>query len=552
MKDFPLGRAQPTAFGERALRLLSWTASELLRAEDPLEFLHRIYDRMAEALELDGYFHFQVAEPEDRLRLVAWSGVSEEEAEALRWLSMGEAVCGAVAETRREVALSRIQEREEEAVAYVRSMGFTTYFCRPLQVEDRLLGTLSFGSRRLERFPPETMALIRAVGDHVAAALDARRKREALRRQAEALGRAAREKDRFLAMLGHELRNPLAALDAAMRLLERGGEEPERVREVIRAEVAQLTTLVNDLLDIARLTRGAIDLERQEIDLAAVARQAVDSVRAAIEERRQELTIFETGSLRLDADPIRIKQIVVNLLSNATKYTPEGGRIRLEVARDGGQAVLRVVDEGRGIEPEHLETIFEPFARVDRAGDGLGIGLAVARSLAELHGGSLIAVSEGAGRGSTFELRLPLRSRERPRAAPAEKRPSAATSSDGAGVRLLVVDDHQNSADLLALLLRERGYVVDVAYTGEEAVRKGEGFHPHAVLLDLALPDVEGWEVGKTLRERDPDVRLVALTGLGDDRTARRVEEAGFDRMLLKPVDLDALGGILEELVRTG
>lgn len=534
------------AFRERALHLLNWTASQLLLAEDPLELVHRIYDRMSEILELDAYFHFQVQTPGKMLRLVAWSGVSEDDAEGLRELPFGEAVCGTVAQTRQECTVSRVQASDDPKVAWIRDLGFTAYACQPLRVEDRLLGTLSFGSRRLSAFPPETLDLIRAVSVHVAVALDARKKREALRQQAEELARADRQKDHFLAILGHELRNPLAALDTAMRLLDSGTGDARRVRAVIRSEVEQLTILVNDLLDVSRITRGAIELKKKEIDLAASAREAVEAVRASIAEKRQELTVVESAPAPLYADPIRVKQIVVNLLSNATKYTPDEGRIRLEIGRKDGQAVLRLIDEGRGIEPSLLESIFEPFERGERAGEGLGLGLSLARSLAEMHGGTLTADSQGPERGSTFTLRLPMKPEK-----------TLDLSSDGAtawssatptGLRLLVVDDHQNTADLLAILLREEGYAVEVAYTGTEAIQKARRSGPDAVLLDLALPDIDGCRVAREIRERDAGIFLLAVTGFSDDETRRRVEEAGFDHKLLKPVDLEELRRLLARL----
>lgn len=535
-----------TVFGERALRLLSWTASQLLLADDPLRFVHRIYDRMSEILELDAYFHYQVRTPGKMLRLVAWSGVSKEEAEALRDLPFGEAVCGTVAQTRRECDVPRVQTSDDPKVGWIRGIGLTAYACQPLQVENRLLGTLSFGSRRMDAFPPEILDLIRAVSVHVSVALDARQKRDALRQQAEALGRADRQKDHFLAILGHELRNPLAALDTAVRLLDSGTGDARRVRSVIRSEVKQLTSLVNDLLDVSRITRGDIDLKKREIDLATVAREAVEAVRATLSERRQELTVVESSPVPLDADPIRVKQIVVNLLSNSTRYTPEDGHVRLEIARDGEEAVLRLTDDGCGIEPSRLEDIFEPFARGERAGEGLGIGLSLARSLAELHGGTLQAASDGPDRGSTFTLRLPLKLSGDPKIDPAgENAPSTALP---AGLRLLVVDDHQNTADLLAILLREEGYGVEVAYTGREAIHKAQRFRPEAVLLDLALPDMQGWNVAREIRKRHPDVFLLAVTGFSDDETHRRVEEAGFDHKLLKPVDLDDLRQLLHRL----
>ena len=371
---------------------------------------------------------------------------------------------------------------------------------------------------------------------------------EELRRQAGQLAEADRRKDEFLAMLAHELRNPLAPIRNAAYMLRHRGADPAvlvPMREVIEEQVKHLARLVDDLLDVSRITRGKIRLAREPIDLVAVATQAAESARPQVEARRHALAVeLPPGPIPLEADPTRIKQVLLNLLDNAAKYTDPGGAVRLSVAREGPEAVVRVRDSGIGIAPDVLPRIFDLFAQadcsLDRSRGGLGIGLTLVKSLVELHGGSVSAHSAGVGRGCEVVVRLPAPAPPaRPTGLPAVSPGPAA----GASRRILVVDDNVQAAESLAVVLRLWGHEVLVHHDGPAAIAAAPAFGPDVVLLDIGLPDLDGYEVARRLRARPdlPGLRLLAMTGYGRDEDRRRAAAAGFDHHLTKPVDLDAL-----------
>jgi PAS domain S-box-containing protein len=368
------------------------------------------------------------------------------------------------------------------------------------------------------------------------------------RKQVEAALRDAdRRKDEFLAILAHELRNPLAPIRTATGIL-RAHKVPEalqlRAREVIERQVAHMARLVDDLLDVSRLSRGQLSLQRAHVDLNEVLDHALETARPLIEDRRHRLV--ERRSPRpmiLDADLARLSQVFANLLNNAAKYTPAGGTITVAVADSGGHVDVRVSDTGEGIAPEHLGAVFELFtqgsgATTSSAG-GLGIGLALARRLVELHGGVLNAASPGIGRGATFTVTLPLAaSAEVPR----QLDPPAEAVTHICR-RVLVVDDNTDAADTTAVLLQASGAEVRTAYDGEQALRDVADFHPDIVVLDLGMPGVSGVEVCRRIRLL-PDgqsVVVVAVTGWGQEDSRRRTLAAGFDAHLVKPVAPDAL-----------
>jgi PAS domain S-box-containing protein len=371
-----------------------------------------------------------------------------------------------------------------------------------------------------------------------------------LRGRAEQLAENDRRKDEFLAMLSHELRNPLAPIRNAVDLLrEVGGPELGHARDVVDRQVTHLARLVDDLLDVSRITRGKVALRPEFVDLAEVAERAVETTRPLMEAlgHKLELEISEEPPL-LYADPTRLGQVVANLLNNAAKYTEKGGLITLRARREGGEAVVRVTDTGAGIPADILPHVFELFAQADRTLDrargGLGIGLTLVKSLVEQHGGSVQAYSEGPGRGSEFVVRLPIHAGPEPPAAPSAALPPTAAALPQ---RVLVVDDNADAADTLAMLLSVRGYDVRVARDGPAALGAARDFHPELVLLDIGLPGMDGYAVARALRADQAynPLRLVALTGYGREEDRRRSAEAGFDHHLVKPVAPEVLLGIL-------
>jgi PAS domain S-box-containing protein len=373
------------------------------------------------------------------------------------------------------------------------------------------------------------------------------------RRLAEArIAEEGRRKDEFLAMLAHELRNPLAAIANAVQLLMHPGAEgvQEWCREVIERQVRQLTRLVDDLLDISRISRGKIQLRPQPVELSTIIRSAAQAVRPLIDERGHELRLsLAPGPIELEADPVRLEQVLVNLFNNAAKYTEPGGLIEMEATQEEDQAVIRVTDTGIGIGPDLLPRVFELFTQGDRtparSEGGLGIGLTMVQKLVEMHGGRVSVSSDGPGRGSTFLVRLPAR----PVMAdfPTD---SQLPTGQPAPARILLVDDHGDLARSLASLLRLDGHVVVSTDDGREAAAAARDLGPELVLLDLAMSGMDGYEVLRRLREEPATrhARIIALTGYAQEDERRRALEAGFDGLLAKPVDRATLTSLLGEL----
>ncbi len=386
-----------------------------------------------------------------------------------------------------------------------------------------------------------------------------RQEAERERRAAEELKEADRRKDDFLAMLAHELRNPLAPILNALHVLRGGGDEEalEDARNIVERQVKHMARLIDDLLDVSRINSGKIKLQRERIEVAEVVRRAVESTAPLVEGRRHELTLAVPRPLWLDADPTRMEQVLSNLLNNAAKYTPEGGRIALTADVAGGEVEIAVRDNGIGIPPDMLEQVFGLFAQVERSLSsatqwGLGIGLALVRTLVQMHGGTVQAHSAGANQGSAFTVRLPLT--EVPvaprggRAADAEEAPAPGDPEPASrAVRVLVVDDSRDAARTLAMLLGRKGHRVAVAHDGPQALEAARADPPDVVLLDIGLPRMDGFEVAARLRA-EPATReayLVAMTGFGQEDARRRSQEVGFDCHLVKPVDPEALDEIL-------
>ncbi|AGP38016.1 GAF domain-containing protein [Sorangium cellulosum] len=353
-----------------------------------------------------------------------------------------------------------------------------------------------------------------------------------------------RRKDEFLATLAHELRNPLAPIRTGLEILKVAGsaDQARKILDMMDRQVGHMVRMVDDLLDVSRITRGKVELRKERIDLRAVLNSALETSRPLIEAAAHELAVrLPPAPLLLDADPTRLAQVFANLLNNAAKYTPAGGSIRLAAQRDGAAVVVRVADNGVGIPADMLSNVFDMFTQVgrsiDRAQGGLGIGLTLVKRLVELHGGSIHAESDGAGRGSTFAIRLPLAAAEE--AAPRRSFAGAASVAPPAALRILVVDDSVDGAESLALLLRISGHETRAVHTGPDALTATRELGADIVFLDIGLPGMNGYEVARRLRA-EPDrsgLFLVALTGWGTEDDRRQAREAGFDHHLTKPVD---------------
>jgi signal transduction histidine kinase/ActR/RegA family two-component response regulator len=385
------------------------------------------------------------------------------------------------------------------------------------------------------------VAGIFVIASDVTDQVKARHQLEGLRRAAEGANRA---KDEFLAMLGHELRNPLSPIVTALQLMKLRGDGADRERTVIERQVSHLTRLVDDLLDVSRIARGKVELKVELVEMADVVVKAIEMASPLLEQRAHalELDVPRRG-LSVKGDSTRLAQVVGNLLTNAAKYTPAGGRIAIVAACHDDTVELRVRDNGIGISPEVMSHVFDLFVQerqgLDRAHGGLGLGLTIVRNLVQLHGGTVSAESAGMGKGSEFVVRLPLAAPQRAAAGDddGDRRPQPPV---GVGRRVLVVDDNDDSAAMLAEALRLRGHDVRVAHDGPAALGVSAVFRPDVAFLDIGLPVMDGYELATRLRQQPglEAVRLLALTGYGQESDSERSRAAGFHEHLVKPLDL--------------
>jgi len=377
-----------------------------------------------------------------------------------------------------------------------------------------------------------------------------------------ALKEADRHKDEFLAVLAHELRNPLAPIRNAVEIMRRSAlPDPQLAwsRDVIERQVKHLTRLVDDLLDVSRITRGNINLSREAVPVTTIVARAIETIQPLIAEQRHELTVDVTDeSLEVEGDLTRLTQVLGNLLNNAAKYTDPGGAIAVSARRQSTDVEIRVRDNGIGIPPALLPRLFQLFTQVDgaahRAQGGLGIGLALVRQLVQMHGGTVTAYSQGPGQGSEFLIRLPLRAKSyREVAAPATGS-TGTHRANGAftGHRILLADDNRDALDSLATLLQCDGHEVHTAADGAEALAVAAQCRPDIILLDIGMPKLDGYEVAKRIRAEPwgKSAVLIALTGWGQDEDRRRSREVGFDSHLVKPLDPEALAALLAKLPR--
>jgi signal transduction histidine kinase/ActR/RegA family two-component response regulator len=375
---------------------------------------------------------------------------------------------------------------------------------------------------------------------------------EALKERTVELQHADRRKNEFLAMLAHELRNPLAAISSAVYLFGAAGSDGDRIawtKEVIERQVKNLTRLVDDLLDVSRITQGKVSLRKEPVELGPVITRAVAIVRHIIDDRKHELSIsLPQEPVCLDADPTRLEQVVVNLLNNAAKYTEPGGRIGIEMERQGHEVVIAVRDNGIGIPSAMLPRVFDIFTQVERSSDhaqgGLGIGLTLVRSLVEMHGGS-VSVSSTPGEGSVFTVRLPL-GEGQPEQSP---RTEFEFRGGDPAARVLIVDDNQDMAQSTAQLLTLLGHNVQTAYDGPSAVEAARAYRPDVILLDIGLPGMDGFDVAGQVRQQ-PELKntvIIAISGYAENVDRTRSREAGFDHHLVKPIDFNTLLYLLAE-----
>jgi PAS domain S-box-containing protein len=527
------------------LRLLWEAAAVLLSKDDPSRMLDGIFAKISSQFGLDCYFNFMVDETGQRLKLASTAGVDEVTREQLVELEFGAAICGWVAQHRERYVATTVQGSSVPREQFIRDLGIRAYVCNPLQVENRLLGTLSFASRSRDYFEDEELEFLDTVTYYVTLAYERWQLLEQLRQD-------DRRKDEFLATLAHELRNPLAPLRNGLQIMRLSPDTTPTVTEaknMMERQLLQMVRLVDELLDLSRINLGKVELHREPVELAAVLQSALEVSRPVIELAGQELAIsIPTEPIFIEADTTRLAQVFTNLLNNASKYTEEGGRIDLIATCVDGEVVVVVKDNGIGIPAEHLPHVFEMFTQLqhhlEKSQGGLGIGLSIVKRLVEMHGGEVEVHSSGTGLGSEFIVRLRvLMTLASESALPAV----APVATPAMRRRILVADDNADAVASMAMLLELMGNEVIVAHDGQQACDIAAQFQPAVVILDIGMPRLNGYAACRQMRTQawSADTTIIALTGWGQQEDKRRSEEAGFDHHLVKPVD----PGVLEKLL---
>jgi signal transduction histidine kinase/ActR/RegA family two-component response regulator len=507
--------------------------NELQPARDHLMVLQRVMSRLGQVVTLSDLSEVVIAEAEQTLGAVRVAVLVDDRGE---WhdLATGDSAPPPPAGMRPLWLGAGAIAREHPRLAALSPHSVAVL---PLVVRGLRIGALALGFATERRFDALEQALATDIAQQIAHALDRARAYEAAEQ-------ASRAKDEFLAMLGHELRNPLSPILTATQLMRLRGEDPcAKERTIIERQARNLVRIVDDLLDVSRIARGKIVLERRPIDLAAVIGEAIEQASPVIDEQAHRLHVDLEPGVVIDGDPARMAQVFANLLTNAAKYTRRGGEIRISAKASRGAVEVEVRDNGQGIEPTLLPHVFDVFVQGaqgrDRARGGLGVGLAVARSIVAMHGGTIRADSDGPGRGTTVVVELPrLPTPEAPK-----RRSGALMCVDALPTRLLLVDDNQDAVDLLALSLTELGHHVRAAYDPRTALAMAREQPPDVALLDIGLPGMDGYELAAALRAQHPGapLGLIALSGYGQPADRSRSVAAGFTAHLVKPVDLAAL-----------
>jgi PAS domain S-box-containing protein len=514
------------------------------------DLLRELLARVRTVVGVDTAAVFMVDRGRDRLVLRAADGI--EVGAEREPIPLGAGFVGRIA-LGRDPGMAEDIARVEMHSAFLRARGLRSLLAAPLIVGDRVTGVIRVGALEPRRFTPGDARLLQLVADRVALAIENAHLYEAERTARSEAEAASRAKDQFVAMLAHELRNPLAPIRSATHVIGRIATDPtvRRARDIVERQVSHLAHLLDDLLDVARITRGKIELLRRPVSLETAVEEAVDATRTLIESKAHTVSVaFPDGPVAVEADPTRLVQILGNLVNNAAKYTPPRGTIHVTGRREGAWGVLAVRDNGIGIPPAMLAHVFDLFSQVDpsfsRAEGGLGVGLTLVRSLVELHGGTVTARSEGKGRGSEFVVRLPLAvlpDRDVPDAVegPVDLEPRS----------ILLVEDNADAAEMLRAALELGGHTVSVWGDGADGVEAAVRERPDVMLVDIGLPGLDGYEVARQVRVALGDsVMLVALTGYGQPEDRRRALDSGFDAHLVKPVDPTELADIIARHAR--
>ena len=530
---------------ESLLRLLSEAAEHVLTAATPEDLGMGLFEKIREPLGIDAFLNYMVDASVNKLQLASCAGIPENELDAVNEPPFDTSHAGSAITEHKPVHATFLQHSMEPWAKTLKSMGFRACSCHPLLAEYQLLGTLCFASRTKDAFRADELDFLRTVSHYATVTFERLRGIQKMRDD-------DRRKDEFLATLAHELRDPLAPLSNVLELMKRGDGDDilEQVRDTMDRQLGHLVQLVDDLLDMSRITRNRLDLRKRRVELSSVIHQALDAVRPMAASFDHELHLaLPSDPVFLNADPVRLVQVFGNLLTNACKYTQPGGHIWLTVESQEDEVAVWVRDTGIGIPRDKLASVFEMFSQLPAARDlsqgGLGIGLTLVKRLVGMHGGTVEASSPGAGKGTEFIVRLPVLT-ELSQAQTAARQDETPTAR---GRRILVVDDNPDSAATLAMLLETAGNTTQQAHNGLEALEAAEKFRPDVILLDIGLPKLNGFEVCRRMRAEPwgRNITIVAVSGWGQDDDRRKSREAGFDHHMVKPVDYNTLLRLLAQ-----
>uniref|UniRef100_B8HS57 histidine kinase n=1 Tax=Cyanothece sp. (strain PCC 7425 / ATCC 29141) TaxID=395961 RepID=B8HS57_CYAP4 len=542
------------------LNLLYQTTRELLSAKQPLDLMNQLFERLSAQMQLHYYYHFKLCMREGRqqLRLMNYSGLSVEQAEEFAWIELGQSMCGLVAQERRQIVLNQTDIAAHANAHKICLMGVSAYVGHPLIVNGQLLGTLSFASLTRTQFTPAEVNLLQAISEQVAIALERAELVASLEQQTEDLARANRVKDEFLAVLSHELRSPLNPILGWTKLLQSQSFSPDKAAKAlatIERNAKLQAQLIEDLLDVSRILQGKMVLNVTSVNLGSVIEAALETVRLAAEAKAIQLeTLMEPEIDPILGDPARLQQIVWNLLTNAVKFTPQGGQVTVRLQRVDTFAQLQVQDTGKGISPAFLPHVFDYFRQEDgtttRKFGGLGLGLAIVRHLTEQHGGTVAADSPGEGLGATFTIRLPLQAKATETADP--QLPPAA-QLDLSNLNILVVDDEVDMRELMVTILETYGAQVRLAASAIDALNILQQWHPDLLISDIGMPDMDGYSLMQQVQAiataQQNSIPGIALTAYAGEIDQRQALAAGYQLHLAKPVEPEALVQAIATLI---
>ncbi|OYD92265.1 hypothetical protein CDG76_22145 [Nostoc sp. 'Peltigera membranacea cyanobiont' 210A] len=582
------------------LKLLSETTSDLLSTERPLDLMNSLFSKLSAQMDLHCYFHYLIdtQENKQKLRLVAWNGITDEVFQAIEYLEFNQGICGLVVQERRQIVVNNVPHSTHSHAHILHALGITAYAGQPLIAQGKLLGVLSFASRTRTHFTSGEIALLQATSDQVAVALERSQLMASLQRRKEELIQANRIKDEFLAVLSHELRTPLNPILGWSKLLQTKKYDEAtttRALETIERNAKLQTQLIEDLLDVSRILQGKLSLNIAPVNLETAIVAAIETVRLAAEAKSIDLRFtildFDAGTqsfpaeryannkaqepsnnvgldnyqINLDSidfnkqlnnlkcqtsnskflvrgDSSRLQQVIWNLVSNAIKFTPQGGEIEISLESVGSQVQLRVSDTGKGISPDFLPFVFDYFRQADgattRKFGGLGLGLAIVRHIVELHGGTVKAESLGEEQGATFTVMLPLIEVD------LNSHQIASQTDDlpnFKGLKVLLVDDERDTRELIAFILEQSGALVIQAASAMEALRIMPQFQPNLLLSDIGMPEVDGYMLIRQIRAMSPElggkIPAIALTAYAGEVDYQQAIAAGFGQHITKPVE---------------